>query len=43
MGCPAVRVTEHGHLLELLDEVIPTLGSRTGPLLLDVRISPNHR
>jgi benzoylformate decarboxylase len=39
LGCPAVRVTEHAKLLQLLDEVTAGLAERTEPLLLDVRIS----
>jgi benzoylformate decarboxylase len=42
MGCPALRISEHEDLLHILDDVIPGLGARTGPLLLDVRISPHH-
>jgi benzoylformate decarboxylase len=42
MGCPAVRISEHDHLLQVFDDVIPGLRTRTGPLLLDVRISPQH-
>lgn len=39
LGCSARRVTEAGDLLEVLDEVIPTLGERTEPLLLDVSVT----
>jgi benzoylformate decarboxylase len=42
LGCPAVRVGEHDHLLRILDDVMPGLRTRTEPLLLDVRISPQH-
>jgi benzoylformate decarboxylase len=42
LGCPAVRVSEHDHLRSILDDVIPGLRTRTEPLLLDVRISPQH-
>jgi benzoylformate decarboxylase len=39
MGCPAVRVSEHAQLVQLLDDAIPTLATRTVPLLLDVRVT----
>jgi benzoylformate decarboxylase len=39
-GCAAERITEHRALLEALDEAVPTLGTRTEPLLLDVVIAP---
>jgi benzoylformate decarboxylase len=39
-GCPARRIEDHGELLEVLDEVIPTLAERREPLLLSVVISP---
>ncbi|HEY3765774.1 MAG TPA: thiamine pyrophosphate-dependent enzyme [Gaiellales bacterium] len=39
MGCPAVRVTEYGQLLQLLDEVVPDMAARAEPLLLDVRVT----
>jgi benzoylformate decarboxylase len=42
LGCLSVRVTEHGRLIELLDDIIPGLRTRTEPLLLDVHISPAH-
>ena len=38
-GCPNRRVTSYGELLEVLDEVMPTLGSRREPLLLDVAVT----
>jgi benzoylformate decarboxylase len=41
-GCPARRVSSHDELLEALDEAIPTLASRTEPLLLDVVIAPTQ-
>jgi benzoylformate decarboxylase len=37
-GCEAERITGHDELLGRLDDVIPTLGSRRTPLLLDVRV-----
>ncbi len=39
-GCPAERITTEGRLHEALDEVVPTLAERTGPLLLDVVVEP---
>jgi benzoylformate decarboxylase len=36
LGCPAVRVERHAELLETLDEVIPGLGDRREPLLIEV-------
>ncbi|GAA4066827.1 thiamine pyrophosphate-dependent enzyme [Nonomuraea soli] len=40
-GCPAIRVEDHDHLLAVLDEVVPTLPTRTEPLLLDVAVVPD--
>src|SRR6185312_11526057 len=36
LGCPAERVTGHGQLVDVLDRVVPTLGSRAEPLVLEV-------
>ena len=41
-GCDAQRITEHGELVQTLDEVIPTLAHREQPLLLDVVIAPTE-
>jgi benzoylformate decarboxylase len=38
LGCPALRVESAGELAEALDAVVPTLGERTEPLLLDVAV-----
>ncbi|WP_017934582.1 thiamine pyrophosphate-dependent enzyme [Nocardioides sp. Iso805N] len=38
LGCPSRTITSHEELLAVLDEVIPTLGTRTEPLLLDVYV-----
>lgn len=38
-GCPARRVESLDELLATLDEVVPTLGERTEPLLLDIAVS----
>ncbi|MCD4534307.1 thiamine pyrophosphate-dependent enzyme [Nocardioides sp. cx-169] len=37
-GCASIRVESHEQLLAVLDEVVPTLGERREPLLLDVRV-----
>jgi benzoylformate decarboxylase len=39
-GCDARRIERHDELLAALDEAIPTLSSRSEPLLLDVAIAP---
>ena len=41
-GCDAKRISEHGELVETLDDVIPTLTHRDQPLLLDVVIAPTQ-
>ncbi len=41
-GCPARTVSEHGELLATLDEVVPSLGSRDEPLLLEVVVKPDE-
>jgi benzoylformate decarboxylase len=41
-GCPARRVSEHAELLSALDEVVPGLGSRDEPLLLEVVVEPDE-
>jgi benzoylformate decarboxylase len=38
-GCPARRITEHGELIEVLDEVVPGLAGRTEPLLLEIAVA----
>ncbi|GAA4231841.1 benzoylformate decarboxylase [Actinomadura meridiana] len=38
LGCPAIRVTDLDGLREQLDAIVPTLGERTEPLLLDVAV-----
>ena len=40
-GCPARRVSEHDELLAALDEVLPGLGGRDEPLLLEVAVAPD--
>ncbi|MER7501108.1 thiamine pyrophosphate-dependent enzyme [Nonomuraea pusilla] len=39
LGCPAVRVEHHADLVDVLDEVLPTLASRDEPLLLDIAVA----
>ena len=39
-GCPARRITTHDELVGSLDDVIPSLATRTEPLLLDVVVAP---
>jgi benzoylformate decarboxylase len=41
-GCEARRITAHGDLLAVLDDVFPTLATREQPLLLDVEITPTQ-
>ena len=41
-GCPARRIAAHDELLAELDEVVPTLATRTEPLLLDVVVAPTE-
>jgi len=42
LGCPARTVGEHDELLRTLDEVLPGLGSRSEPLLLEVTVAPDE-
>jgi benzoylformate decarboxylase len=39
LNCPARRVNTYAELIELLDEIVPTLAARSGPLLLDVSVA----
>jgi benzoylformate decarboxylase len=39
LNCPAQRVTTYAELLRTLDEVVPTLATRSEPLLLDVSVT----
>ena len=41
-GCPARTVRDHGELLRTLDEVLPDLGDRDEPLLLEVAVAPDE-
>ncbi len=38
LGCPVTRVQTYDDLIKTLDEVIPTLGTRSTPLVLEVAI-----
>jgi benzoylformate decarboxylase len=40
-GCPATRVESHDELLKVLDDVEPTLGGRSEPLVLEVAVVPD--
>ena len=40
-GCPALRIDTHDRLVAVLDEIVPTLASRTEPLLLDIGVAPD--
>jgi len=41
-GCEAQRITTHDELTTALDEVVPTLATRTQPLLLDAVVVPTE-
>jgi benzoylformate decarboxylase len=38
LGCDAMRVSDHGDLEQMLEEIVPSLPSRTSPLLLEVDV-----
>jgi benzoylformate decarboxylase len=40
LRCPARRIRTHAELVEVLDEVVPTLPERATPLLLDIDVIP---
>lgn len=40
LGCAAQRIESHDDLLAALDDVVPTLGARREPLVLDVAVAP---
>ncbi|MCC5576807.1 thiamine pyrophosphate-binding protein [Microtetraspora sp. AC03309] len=40
-GCPATRVDSHHELVGILDDIVPELGSRTEPLLLETTVIPD--
>jgi benzoylformate decarboxylase len=39
-GCPARRVADHDELIAALDELLPTLPGRDGPMVLQVELEP---
>lgn len=41
LGCPGLRVQSYGELVDVLDDVVPTLGARTEPLVLEVTVEPD--
>jgi benzoylformate decarboxylase len=41
LGCRATTVRAHGELLQLLDDVLPGLGGRDEPFLLEVSVAPD--
>jgi benzoylformate decarboxylase len=41
-GCPARSVETHDELIETFDEVLPSLGSRDEPLLVEVSVAPDE-
>ena len=41
LGCPAVRVENHGELLARLDELVPRLEGGSEPFLLEVAVEPD--
>ena len=40
LGCPAINVRTHAELLETFDEILPGLGGRREPLLVEVALAP---
>lgn len=42
LGCPARKISRHDELLQTFDEVLPGLGSRDEPLLLEVAVAPDE-
>jgi benzoylformate decarboxylase len=40
MACPALRITDYAHLVEVFDEALPTLVDRQEPLLLEIPVLP---
>jgi benzoylformate decarboxylase len=40
LGCPADRVDSYEAMVKALDEVVPTLGDRTEPLVLEIAVIP---
>jgi benzoylformate decarboxylase len=42
LGCPARRIETHLELVATLDDVLPSLGERDEPLLLEVVVAPDE-
>jgi benzoylformate decarboxylase len=40
-GCATTRIAGHASLLETFDEVLPSLGDREEPLLIEVAVEPD--
>ena len=38
LGCPAINIATHEHLLETFDEVLPDLAARREPLLIEIAL-----
>jgi benzoylformate decarboxylase len=38
LGCPAINVTTHGQLIDCFDEILPGLGARREPVLVEVAV-----
>jgi benzoylformate decarboxylase len=43
LSCPARRITSHTELISTLDDVLPTLATRTEPLLLDISVAVDEQ
>ena len=41
-GCPARKVESYDELTAALDEIAPSLGTRTEPLVLEVVVAPDE-
>jgi len=39
LNCPAIEIRNYSDLLSCLDEVVPSLAERTGPLLLEITVT----
>lgn len=39
LGCPALRIQSHAELIAALEAIMPSLGDRTEPVLLDVAVT----
>jgi thiamine pyrophosphate-dependent acetolactate synthase large subunit-like protein len=41
LGCPAERIETYKEMVDALDRVVPTLATRTSPLVLDIAVLPD--